>query len=106
MAQVVSNPDLDEWFRGQDMAKRIDSFLAYLIRSWSGIPELAAEWPEWDEHSRLSFVMDWPVCEDRLHMLRMWAEQGKMTPAQCARYEELLKLVAEYRPTLVRLLEE
>ena len=84
----------------------IDDYLAYLVREWQSIPELAAEWDEWENHEQFDFVIEWPIREDRLHMLRTWAEQGKMTPAQCARYEELLKLVDEHRPTLTRLLEE
>lgn len=84
----------------------IDGYLSYLLREWQSIPELAAEWHEWDQHSRFSFVIDWPICEDRLHMLRTWAEQGKMTPTQCDRYHELLTLVNEHRPTLERLLAD
>ena len=63
-------------------------------------------WHEWDEDSRFSFDIDWPVVEDRLHLLKHWAGQGKMTPDQSHRYEQLLRLVDEQRPTLERLLAE
>ncbi len=95
MAEVAQNAKLSEW---------IEDFLDYLFREWGGIPDLAAEWDEWDEDSRTDFALDWPICEDRLQQLQGWAEQGLMTPAQQARHEELLKLVAEQRPTLETLL--
>jgi hypothetical protein len=97
MAQVASDAKLGEW---------IDEYLVYLTRAWKGIPQLAAEWEEWDEHSRLVFDLNWAVPEDRLLQLRHWAEQGLLTPAQCTRYQELLKLVEKNRPTLERLLAD
>ncbi len=97
MARVAQDPQLQA---------RIDRYLEYLRREWDSIPALAAEWDEWDEHSRLVFALDWPICEDRLHELRQWAEQDVLTPAQRARYDELLGLVACNRPILERLLGE
>jgi hypothetical protein len=95
MAQVAQDSRLREW---------IEDFLDYVHKRWNMIPELAAEWDEWDEDSRTDFALDWPICEDRLQQLQGWAEQGLMTPTQRARYDELLKLVAANRPTLERLL--
>ena len=87
-------------------ANRVNNYLDYLINEWEGVPDLAAEWDEWDEWSKFSFVMDWPIREDRLHQLKEWAEQGLLTPAQRARYDDLLKLVAEHRPTMDKLLAD
>jgi hypothetical protein len=89
-----------------ERARRIDAYLSYLARAWEGIPALADEWDEWDELSRLTFAADWRVKEDRLCSLNTLAADGEMTPAQCARYEELLRLVAQQRPTLDRLLAD
>ncbi|HET8628712.1 MAG TPA: hypothetical protein VFL91_14925 [Thermomicrobiales bacterium] len=96
MAQVAQNPQL---------RARIEHALASLHREWQSIPELAAEWDEWDEHSRFVFALDWPICEDSLHQLREWAEQDALTPEQRAQYDELLELVARNRPVLARLLD-
>ena len=95
MAQVAQRAKLREW---------IEDYLDYLFREWESIPALAAEWEEWDENSKLTFVIDWGVPEDRLGQLRQWAEKDLLTPAQRARYEELLWLVAQHRPVLERLL--
>ncbi len=45
MAQVAQIATLTE---------RIDRTLARAQEDWSGVPSLAAEWAEWDEHSRFS----------------------------------------------------
>ena len=87
------------------LRQRIDHYLSYLLREWEGIPHLAAEWADWDELSRLTFDVNWTVPEDRLHQLRQWAKEGRLTPEQTDRYEELLKLVEQHRPTLERLLD-
>ena len=84
----------------------IDDYLDYLTAEWAAIPALAEEWDSWDGLSQLSFVVDWPIREDRLGMLQHWAEQGLLTAAQRARYDELQRLVARYRPLLEQLLGE
>ena len=96
MAQLAPRRDLHEW---------IEDYLDYLIREWESIPELAAEWDEWDRESRLTFIFNWGVPADRLHQLKQWAEQGALAPNQRERYDRLLTLVAEHRSTLERLLE-
>lgn len=95
MAQVVQNADL---------RARVEHYLDYVRDQWSGIPDLAAEWADWDEESRVTFVWNWAVPRDRLHQLEQWADQGLLTPEQQARYERLLVLVAEQRPKIERLL--
>ena len=97
MAQVTQDPHV---------LARIERYLDYLTSEWEGVPFLAEEWHEWDEHSRFSFAMDWPIREDRLRELRQWGEQDVLTPAQRAQYGELLELVARNRPILERLLGE
>jgi hypothetical protein len=106
MAQVTWEDNMRAWMRGRDVPGAIDSYITYLFREFRGISEAAAEWDEWEEHERLDFVIEWPIKEDRLRMLSLWAADGEMTPDQCARYEELLRLVAQHRPTLDRLLAD
>lgn len=97
MAHVASPAEVQE---------AIADYLDYLLGAWRGIPELAAEWPEWDEHSRFVFAFDWDVPEDRLCQLAKWAAQDLLTPAQRAHYDELLRLVEQNRPILNDLLAE
>ena len=84
-------------------AARVEDLIGSLS---SGIPDLAAEWPEWDAHSRFSFAIDWPICEDTLGRLLDRDERGVLGPAQRARLASLKALIAQHRPTLERLLAE
>ena len=95
MAQVAREAELRGW---------IEDYLRYLDGAWQAVPALAAEWHEWDDHSRLVFRMDWPVIEDRLSQLRGWAEAGQLAPAERVRYERVLALERQHRPTLEQLL--
>jgi hypothetical protein len=88
------------------LAKRINHALDVALGEWSGVPELAKVWPNWDEHSQFSFVMDWPVSEDRLQQLAHWSDQELLSPRQLSRYTELLGLVERYRPVPARHFEE
>ncbi|MGH2353028.1 MAG: hypothetical protein ACRDJN_15570 [Chloroflexota bacterium] len=97
MAQVATDLEL---------VQRIEKYLEYLASEWQDVPAVAQEWNSWQEHERLDFVIEWPIREDRLHQLHQWAAQDRLTPAQRARYEDLLTLVAANRPTLERLLAE
>ncbi len=86
--------------------ERIDPYLDYLFAEWGAVPEVAAEWNEWEDHEQLDFVVEWPIKEDRLHQLQQWAREGLFTPDQQARYERLLALIAQHRPTLEQLLRD
>jgi hypothetical protein len=69
------------------------------------VPALAGEWPGWDEESRLSFAMDWPLREDALARLEEWDRRGLLNEEQRGRLAALRTLVAQHRPILARLLE-
>ncbi len=97
MAQVARPAGLDGG---------IEDYLTYLLREWESVPELAAEWGEWEEHEKLDFAIEWPIREDRFQQLREWAAQGFLKPRQRERYERLLRLVEQHRPTLERLLAD
>lgn len=89
-----------------DLHAQIDHSIAYLTAEWSVVPEVAAEWAAWDEHDRLDSVIEWPIREDRLALLRRWAAQGRMSSAQATRYEALETLVALHRGALERLVAD
>ena len=81
----------------------IDYHLDYQFRSWQSVPEYADWWPGMDVTGQEVFHLEWVgITESRLHQLREWAAQGPLTPAQRARYGELLRLVARHRPILAR----
>ncbi len=58
--------------------ERVDDYLDYLFAAWGDIPALAAEWGEWDEFSRLTFAVDWPIAEDRLAQVVQGAGTGRV----------------------------
>lgn len=91
MAQVTHDP--------QHVAK-IDRYLAYLIGEWQSVPMLVQGSDDWDEHSRFSLIMDWPIREDRLQQPQKWMEQGQLLPRPHERYVVLQQLVHRYRPLL------
>lgn len=97
MAKVAQRPELREW---------IDDYLEYLCDEWRDVPQVVREWHEWEDHVQLEFLCEWPIREDRLHQLEQWAEQGLLTPDQDTRYQQLLGLVAAYRPVLEDLLKD
>ena len=97
MAEVVQDSTL---------ALTIERYLTSLADEWAGIPAIAEEWLAWDELARLTFVLEWPMYEDRLAQLADWAEQGRLTTMQHERYGGLLRLVACHRPTLTNLLAD
>ena len=83
-----------------------DHFLEMMLRIWGTVPEFEHEWDEWDEDSRLHYVIDWPVTEMELRRLRRWHDEGLFNEDQQRRYETLERYVEKYRPTLERLFEE
>ena len=97
MAPLTPPANVDKW---------IDDYLTYLIREWEGIPDLAAEWDEWEDYDQFDFVIEWPIREDRLSQLEQWFELGLFTLEQCALYEELLRLIAQHRATLEYLISD
>lgn len=92
--------------RKLDLQARVDRYLEYLVREWQSVPGVAQEWTDWSADEQLEFVLEWPIREDRLGQLRQYAEQGLLTPPQRERYEQLLELVAQHRPTVEALLRE
>ncbi len=82
----------------------LNHMLDMAIREWEGMPDLAAEWGEWDPGSRTDFVLDWPVSEERLAFLDAAAHEGKLDMDQRARHDYLRNLMRVNRPILTKLL--
>jgi hypothetical protein len=89
-----------------DVQARIDHFLDYCIREWDTLPEFAEEFATWGPDEQLVFVLEWPIREDGLHILREYAERGLMTPEQRARHVRLLQIVERNRPIAERLFSD
>jgi len=86
------------------LRQRIEHFLAYAFDEWADVPQYAAEFPSWDDIQQLDFVHEWAIRESALEILADYARRDVLTPEQRARYDHLLQLVAQYRPTIERLL--
>ena len=105
MAQVVSRPGTIAATQPPQSEVQVWERLAYLQAEWDAIPQLAAEWPEWDETSRLHFTIDWPVRESYLQQMESWHTAGYLSAVQQRVYQALVVTVAELRPVLVHLLD-
>lgn len=97
MASVTQQTELATW---------IDESLDYLAGEWEAIPEIAADWDNWEEYNRLDFVIEWPLREDRFHQLQQWCVDGLLSTIQLRRWQALQELIDRNRPTLERLLED
>jgi hypothetical protein len=103
MAQVARTP---EGQAARSAQPDIDYHLDYQFRAWRSVPEYAEWWPDMDVVDKEVFHLEWVgITESRLADLRQWAEEGRLSLAQRARYDELLQLVAKYRPVVDGLLE-
>lgn len=90
----------------QQLSMLDDYLLDYQFRAWESIPEYVEWWPEMDATQREVFHLEWiGITESRLEELQRWSNQGLLTATQRARYKELQKLIAEYRPIIRRLQE-
>ena len=94
MAQITTN------FTTLD---RFERRLATAIGDWEQLPEMAAEWHEWDIDSRMDFLTDWPVVEGRT--ARLLALESSLAPDddRAVRLRALRALVERNRPILEEL---
>jgi hypothetical protein len=97
MASLAQQAELAAW---------IDRSLDYLIGEWEALPEIDSEWDAWEEADRFDFVIEWPLRTDRLRQLQQWDAEGRFTPAQRRRYEQLQQLIQRHSATLERLLAD
>jgi hypothetical protein len=82
----------------------VDHLLKWSTVAWQELTEVEREIDGWDLIDQLVFLEEWPLEEERLRRLADLAQTGSLTGDQCARYEELLRLVARQRPIIERLL--
>ncbi|MDQ2787109.1 MAG: hypothetical protein M3Y58_19130 [Chloroflexota bacterium] len=94
MAQVTNNLTTLDYFERR---------LATAVGDWEQLPDMAAEWHEWDSDSRMDFLTDWPVTEERT--ARLLAMESSLAPDddRAVRLRALRGLVARNRPILEEL---
>jgi hypothetical protein len=90
---------------GQATHADIDHLLERASAAWDGLAEVEQEIDSWDLIDQIVYIEEWPIQEDRLRRLAEQARLGGFTEAQCLRYQALLRLVAERRPMIERLLK-
>ncbi len=77
--------------------------LATAIGDWEQLPEMAADWAEWDIDSRMDFLTDWPVVEERTASLLAMETSLPADDVRRARLRELRALMQTNRPILEQL---
>ena len=83
--------------------QRIDHLLSRSTAEWNELPEVEAEIDSWDQMDQIDFVEEWTLAEERLLQLARFANSETFTEDQQERYDQLLQVVARYRPIIVRL---
>ena len=96
MAQVIRPPRLKQF---------VENDLKNLLAFWRDVPELAAEWPEWDDYSRLDFIIEWPIDRERLCRVQDAAAAGLLDERQQQDWQELQQLIETHRATVEWMLE-
>lgn len=94
MAQVTKNPTALNHFERR---------LATAIGDWEQLPAMAAEWGNWDIDSRMDFLTDWPVVEERTSALLHIEAALPPDDPRAVKLRELRVLVARNRPILAEL---
>ena len=87
-------------------ASLIDRDLARLSGFWRAVPELEAEWPEWDEFSRLNVIHDWPIERETLQRVVDASAAGLLNERQQSQWLELSRLIETHRATVEQMLGE
>ena len=70
---------------------------------WESLPEMAAEWHEWGIDSRMDFLTDWPVTEERTVRLLTMEASFALDDDRAVRLRALRALVERNRPILTEL---
>jgi hypothetical protein len=82
---------------------RFEQRLEAAIGDWEQLPEMVAEWAEWDIESRMDFLTDWPIAEERTATLLAMETSLSSNDERKTRLCELRALVERNRPILEQL---
>ena len=84
----------------------VDKDLRNLLGFWRTVPEFAAEWPEWDDGSRLDFIHEWPIERETLQRVVDASAAGLLNERQRCEWQELTRLIETHRETVEKMLGE
>ena len=79
--------------------------LERLLAFWRTVPEMVEEWPQWDDHSRFNFIIEWPIDRERLFRVRHAAAAGLLNERQQREWQELQRLIEMHRATVEWMLD-
>jgi hypothetical protein len=96
MAQVIRPPRLKQF---------VENDLKNLLALWREVPELSAEWPEWDHNSRIDFIIQWPIDRERLCRVIDAAAAGLLDERQQRDWLELQQLIETHRAAVEWMLD-
>src|SRR5690242_14903921 len=87
------------------LSERIDHHLDYERQAWKSVPDYASQWAEMEALDKEAFHLHWRgVAESYLRELDQWANEGRLSAAQAARYRQLREFVTRYRSTVEAML--
>ena len=70
------------------------------------MPELEAEWPDWDELSRLNVIHAWPIERQTLQRVVDVAAAGLLNERQQRDWQELRRLIKSHGKAVEQMLGE
>jgi hypothetical protein len=83
----------------------IDKDLQNLLGLWRTVEVQAAEWPEWNEFSRVDFIIEWPIEREASIRVKKAAKTGLLNERQQRDWQELQGLIETHRATMEWMLE-
>lgn len=86
-----------------DVQHTIDQWLEYLTEAWRGLPQAAREIDQWDLVEQIDYVEEWTPKEELAVQLRHLIVSPEATRDQQQRFQQLERLMRDYRPILDRL---
>jgi hypothetical protein len=92
--------------RAHRPARLIDKDLARLLGFWRAVPELEADWPEWDELSRLNVIHTWPIERQTFQRVVDASAAGLLNERQLRDWQELRRLIKTHRKAVEQMLGE
>src|SRR5438067_12167636 len=90
----------------QDSGSFLDDDLERLLSVWASVPELPAEWPEWDENTRLDLIHQRPITREQFQRVSDASTAGLLTEHQDRKWLKLSRLVAANRAAMEEMLGE
>jgi hypothetical protein len=98
-------PDEGTMVSAVDTTAYIDWYLELSFAEWQEFREVASDSVGIPSDEYVAYIEELPLFDEHLLALRRMFNEGKMTKAQKAKFEDLLRLVDELRPRWKHLLQ-